>query len=369
MKLFIPVSILFFAFAHTGISQITITQSDMPQPGDTLRVSTSADTIGLPTPALTGAGITWNYAALVPLTQTIDTFISVSSTPFAYQLFFNDGFLYPNYKATVAQNGMSLPPLGPLTVTQVVNYYKTQSSSYESVGYGANIDFIPTSVKDDTIDVVYNLPMNYGNADSCHSGSHTTVPLLGYYGQFQYRINHVEGWGTLITPYGTFSTLKVKTILFNSDSLYVDTFHLGFRTPQVMQIQYKWLANGQHIPLLQINERSPSGPRQYIYRDSVRNELLGISDVKAESGKVEVYPNPSRGIFELEISHAGLVSASQPTINVYNTLGQEVYFETLKQVQGDNEIDLSNHPNGIYFYRVVSTDGSLIGEGKMILEK
>src|SRR5215469_15710823 len=105
MKLFIPVSILFFAFAHPGISQITITQSDMPQPGDTLRVSTSVDTAGLPPPPLTGAGITWDYSALVPLTQTVDTFISVSSTPIAYQFFFYDVILYPNYKSTVAQKG------------------------------------------------------------------------------------------------------------------------------------------------------------------------------------------------------------------------------------------------------------------------
>ena len=87
MKRFLPLGVLLFAFAHTGISQITITEADMPQPGDTVRLSTSADSAGLPTPSLTGAGITWNYSALIAASQTIDTFLNVTSTPFAYQLF------------------------------------------------------------------------------------------------------------------------------------------------------------------------------------------------------------------------------------------------------------------------------------------
>src|ERR1700739_2227788 len=103
MKTLLPFSLLLFASTIPAVSQITISQADMPQPGDTIRLSMSNDTVGLPTPALTGAGITWNYSALVPRSQTIDTFLSVSSTPLAYQLYFNDIALYPKYKSTVAQ--------------------------------------------------------------------------------------------------------------------------------------------------------------------------------------------------------------------------------------------------------------------------
>lgn len=373
MKRFLPLSILIFAFARLGISQITITKSDMPQPGDTLRVSMSNDSIGLPPPALTGAGITWDYSRLIPFSQTIDTFLSVPSTPFAYQLFFNDGFLYPAYKATVAQNGPNFPPLGPITVTQVVNYYKAQTANYESVGYGAYIDLIPTSVKDDTIDVIYNFPLNYGNADSCHSSSHTTIPAIGYYGQFQYRVNHVEGWGTLITPFGTFQTLKVKTMLFNFDSLYVDTFHIGFKTPLLQQIQYKWLANGQHIPVLQINETPGVPVQQYIYRDSIRS-TLGVGELRTNSEVVRVYPNPSNGQFTFQSSGV----SGQSSVEVYNELGQQVYSakyplspsERFSRAGTANySLDLSAQPNGIYFYRVLSQTGNLLGDGKLIIQK
>ncbi len=41
----------------------------------------------------------------------------------------------------------------------------------------------------------------------------------------------------------------------------------------------------------------------------------------------------------------------------------------LKQVQHDVQIDLSNQPNGVYFYRVIKEDGNLVGEGKLVIQK
>jgi len=353
MKRFLPLGVLLFAFAHTGISQITITEADMPQPGDTVRLSTSADSAGLPTPSLTGAGITWNYSALIAASQTIDTFLNVTSTPFAYQLFFNDAILYPAYKSTVAQSGPNFPANAFVTINSVIDYYKAQSSNYESVGYGASINSIPTSVKDDTIDVVYKFPMNYGNKDSCHSSSNTTIPSLGYYGQFQYRVNHVEGWGTVITPYGTFSALKVKTLLYVSDSLYVTSFSLGFRFPQPEQIQYKWLANGQPMPVLQINETSGIGAtRQYIYRDSARRTLAGIAEVNVSIKDVSLYPDPASE--STTVSYT-LSNASHVNMAVYSIDGRCVYKAfSGEQSAGNHNFTMSvlNLRAGIYLLNI-----------------
>jgi hypothetical protein len=294
MKTYLLTVFAIILIQNAAFSQITITQADMPQPGDTIRLSTTTDTTGLPAPSYTGAGITWNYSALVAQSQTIDTFLKVSSTPVAYQLFFNDAIFYPAYVSTVAQSAIAPPSLGPVTITNVINYYKDESNNYESVGYGADINVIPTSVKDDFIDVIYNFPMNYGNADSCNSSNHVGITSLGYYGQKQKRVNHVDGWGTLTTPYGTFSALRVTTLLFATDSVYIDTFHFGFNTPQPEQIQYKWLTNGEHLPLLQINERVVANNPVYvntIYRD--KKHLTGIASIGTSVNNVELYPNPA----------------------------------------------------------------------------
>jgi len=94
----------------------------------------------------------------------------------------------------------------------------------------------------------------------------------------------------------------------------------------------------------------------------------GINEI-SNSSSFNIYPNPNNGIFTLSVSHAELVSASQTTIEIYNVMGQRIYNATLKQVQGDNSIDISNQPAGIYLYRVLNMDGGLAGEGKLVIAK
>jgi hypothetical protein len=106
----------------------------------------------------------------------------------------------------------------------------------------------------------------------------------------------------------------------------------------------------------------------------------GINEVKGESKKVKVYPNPSNGVFTI-----ALVRAQNPfsnrnvpsTIEIYNVLGQSLLTESLvltgtggfRSAKGDNLINISSQPSGIYFYRVISEDGNLLGEGKVIVQK
>jgi hypothetical protein len=364
VKLNFTLAIILFCGAVNLKAQITISKTDMPQPGDTIRLSTDNTNAGLPSPTLTGPSYTWDYTKLLPYTQTIDTFLSVSSTPFAYQLFFNDVFLYPKYLATVAQSAPNLPALGPVTITGVDNFYKATSSDYESVGYGANINSIPTSVKDDTIDYMYLFPMNYGNADSCYSSNHVNIPSIAYYGVHQYRVNHVDGWGTLKTPYGTYNTLRITTQLYVTDSIYISAFSFGFAVPQPEQIQYKWFGIGSKVPLLQVNESVVLNNPVFtsaVYRDSARRPVLGVAQVDESSYDVRVYPNPSNGLFTIQIANN-----YNSQIDVYNMLGEQVY--SSKQATTSTLIDLTGKSKGVYFYRVKTEAGSLISQGKLVLQ-
>jgi hypothetical protein len=102
--------------------------------------------------------------------------------------------------------------------------------------------------------------------------------------------------------------------------------------------------------------------------DSVYVENCAGVPVIKNNIRVNTFPNPSNGLFTVALRYAELVSASQ-TIIIYNVLGQPVYSATLKQVQGDNLIDISSQPSGIYFYREITEDGNLLGEGKVVIEK
>jgi hypothetical protein len=90
----------------------------------------------------------------------------------------------------------------------------------------------------------------------------------------------------------------------------------------------------------------------------------GIDEIR-EHGACTVYPNPSKGSFTLSLSNVNMKSE----VEIYNILGENVLNETLRSTQDDNLINLTNQPNGVYFYRVLSENGGLIGEGKVVIEK
>jgi uncharacterized repeat protein (TIGR03803 family) len=94
---------------------------------------------------------------------------------------------------------------------------------------------------------------------------------------------------------------------------------------------------------------------------------LGINKLTTNSGAINVYPNPNNGIFTIALSHTELVSASQTSVEIYNVMGERVKSEELRAKS--EEVDLSNQPNGVYFYRVLSENGGLIGDGKLIIQK
>jgi len=358
--------VLFTLLAIQAYSQITIGQSDMPQAGDTIRLSTTTDTTGLPNFANTGANYTWNYTALTPKSQTIDTFLSVSSTPIAYQIFFNDVFLYPNYVSTVAQTAPNPPSIPSLTITNTINYYRDVSSAYENVGLGEDINSLPTSVKDDSIDYVYHFPMNYGNADSCNSSYHIAIPSFGYYGNRQHRVNHVDGWGTLKTPYGTFSALRVTTTLTATDSIYSTALTFGITLPVPEQLQYKWFVVGQHVPVLQVNENVVFNIPIFsniVYRDSAK-VILGMAQINSTLNGIKVFPNPAQN----SINVGSQVALTNAAISLYNVMGQVVMQNYIAKLDAGNTFafDISALTPGNYFLKVMS--GSSVATFKITKE-
>ncbi|HTB30752.1 MAG TPA: T9SS type A sorting domain-containing protein [Bacteroidia bacterium] len=96
------------------------------------------------------------------------------------------------------------------------------------------------------------------------------------------------------------------------------------------------------------------------------NHPTGISPIEENENVINVFPNPSSGIFT--IAFVGAQNFVPKNIEVFNMLGEKV-FTAIRQLADDNLINLSNQPSGVYFYRVVSDKGDLIGEGKLVLQK
>ncbi|RLD45451.1 MAG: hypothetical protein DRI89_00920 [Bacteroidetes bacterium] len=81
---------------------------------------------------------------------------------------------------------------------------------------------------------------------------------------------------------------------------------------------------------------------------------VGVGE-NAENTTLNIYPNPSKGIFNLDISSEKLNNAD---LKVIDALGKVVYEQQGINIQGSykSSIDLSNNPQGIYFVIVSGDD-------------
>ena len=94
---------------------------------------------------------------------------------------------------------------------------------------------------------------------------------------------------------------------------------------------------------------------------------LGVNEIKNKNEELKVYPNPSNGIFYIQMDNTQFTMDNEKTqVEVYNVLGEKVYSSALSIVNSSLSIDLSNQPGSIYLYRVIDETGKCIGSGKLI---
>lgn len=319
-------------------AQITITSSDMPLVNDTVRWSTTVDQWSID-PTETGANYTWDYSFLTALGQELDTFFSVMITPLPYQYFFNNQILYPAHKASFATRGQDFDLFGTITMTKVFDYFKVDAGQYSNVGFGANINGLPASVRNIPVDTIYKFPLNYQDNYTSHGEWVMSIPNTFTYGQSKVRNVNVEGWGTLITPLGTFQALKVKMDIDIIDTLSVDSLGVNFSFPRPTSTEYHWLANGYRAPLLSIT--TSFGIITGIqYQDSVRS-VLGVDE--SEMVNFDVYPNPSSDYFFVTTQGNKLANK----LELYDLNGKLISSQSGNSTF-INILSVSELPNGIY---------------------
>jgi hypothetical protein len=145
----------------------------------------------------------------------------------------------------------------------------------------------------------------------------------------------------------------------------------------VYNITYSWLIKGCGGPYYTIQFAGDySGADYYtlIYakkHDTVCGTeyvITGLNPIKTIAAEVKIYPNPSDGKFIFSC-YSSNITGALPTITIYNILDEKVLTEPLQTVNGNTPLDLYSQPNGMYFYRVITESGELIGSGKLLIQK
>ncbi|HMQ76020.1 MAG TPA: hypothetical protein PKE21_08900 [Flavobacteriales bacterium] len=251
MEKFLTLLVPAFFLATPASAQVSIGLSEMPAAGDELRL-TQANLNLFINYAQTGPGFTWNYANLQAVDEDTTTYQTVSSTNIVYALVYADIFFNPN-RANHATAGVDIPFYQLLPIADPYTFLYRSNTEYRKVGFGAELAGIPVPITFSQQDVIYELPLNYGDASVSNSAWNVSLPTLAYYGYQQTRSNEVDGWGTITTPAGSFDALRVKTTLAGRDTINVDTLGIGFAIERPLIREYKWLTPGLRVPVLQVN--------------------------------------------------------------------------------------------------------------------
>ena len=351
MKLHLLVLSLLFSFLLQA--QDTITSVDMPKAGDTLRVSYSNDSID---PAPTDTNYVWDFSKLKPNAQWINRFYAPQSYPFPFNfLFSNTTFGQKQY---IPDSIMGIKPENAFA------FFKLDALKLQQSASGLTINSLPLPTSYTINDTIYHFPLVYGKIDSSDAKFGNTIPNIGYYGQKIHRVNYTDGWGTLITPYDTVETIRVKTILHIQDTL-ADTSGIGFVINRPIQYEFKWFAKGGKIPHLQIiaNEDS-TGTKlivsRIVYRDSIRDSTIqiGIEELNSATYNFHVYPNPaaSQCMIEYTLSQNAAV-----TIDLFDLAGKNIAALLNSKQNIGKHVQLVNLSDkilttGLYFIRLQVND-------------
>ena len=327
--------------AFSGLNaQITITQDDMPISG--MQFTYSNCLMNANDQSTNGENIVWDYSDLEEINQTEDSTINISEASSIFQLVFNNGIIFPDHLSDFYTAGVEFD-FGGLTVEDVSDFFNVSANAYEQTGFGASLNGIPVAVIYDPKDVIYNLPLNFGDATLNNSFFEVEIPTFGYWSGDITRTNQVEGWGSLILPDGEYETLKVKTVIDRSDSLFVDLISFGSSIPYPTVTEYKWLDSGSMLELLIITEvLGQVTTVQYLNDPDV---VSSIDDPNFNS--FNLYPNPSQN--QIFFSSTDVLKR----IVLFDLVGKKVM--ELKSETGIVYLDIEDLEKGAY---IIQLNGS-----------
>ncbi len=327
-------------------AQISLTQADMPEPGDTLRYS-NANPTGVDFNQ-TGANQFWDYSNLVAVSQGREDYVYSLQTIYAFY------FLGVNQYGTKIADSLGG---GPFQFTEVYNFFRSATSDFRAEGVGFRYSGVPLAAYFSDEDELFQFPMEYGDRDT--STYKFTVDLGNgtSFSQEGTRINYVDGWGSIQTPWDSLDCIRLVSTTDGIDSVHFNGFNIGF--PRVSR-NIKFMANGVKIPVLEIIGNLQNGQfqvRQVKYRDEYQN-LVAI-DSPSES-LIQVYPNPAKDL-------VNIVALDQQAVayELLDLQGRLIQKNTATTAW--HQVSLEGLSKGIYLLKVNDQEGQEIRTERIVV--
>jgi len=217
----------------------------------------------------------------------------------------------------------------------------------------------------DEPDIIYRFPLNLNDIDSSLSMHEIEIPGIGYSEGWKNRVNHADGWGTLITPYGSFETLRVKSEITQYDSIYIESIGIGFPVYRDY-IEYKWIGKNFGLPLCTVIDDGILP--EIVYVDSIRNLFVGIEPQYLNNDNIHIYPNPSKDKINVEFFVDVPANTVVKLLTLNGKIVEELFSGTLDKGNQKLVLNLKRQliTKGLYFLELRIDDRVFIK--KVIIE-
>lgn len=337
---------LLFITTLCGISaasgQITIQRSDLPIIDDTVRI-TNTDISGINYTA-TGPDYRWDFSQLPKRSEEVMEYKAALQTDYRFY------FLNFNY---FGLKGGDLT-IGGYGLKDIYNFYEIDNNKYGIKGIGVKFQEAPLAAVYSKLDRIFSLPLRYAQKDSNHYAFKVDIPSLGSYKGDGVRVTEADGWGEIITPYGTFACIRTKSIVNGTDSIFASVFgfEVAFGIP-VAKIEYQWWAKNQKVPVMSVEGRMAGSnfvPVKTYYRGieinppvtSVKKQQLSenwsIWSLSAQNGwRIEVpaeYLGSELSILQLNGQVLKTVTLNHPVQELSVTAPAGMYIAVLSNGHG-----------------------------------
>ncbi|MBK0404437.1 T9SS type A sorting domain-containing protein [Adhaeribacter sp. BT258] len=276
-----------------------------------------------------GPNQTWNYSAFTPANSYTISVLNRNTAPFSNAFPAATMVEKKGGRYEYLQNaGNRITNLGAVSITP----YDTSKWEYD-IPYD-EMRFPVTTTTTYTDSFSYKVPGYYNNV--CTAINYFTFETVGY--------------GTLITPLGTFnSAVLVKTIR----QLKPDTCGPLFGHSKTTE--YKWYAPGFHQPLVCFT-KAEALLGEFFSGYYLQANITGRREEQIANALLQTFPNPATS--EVTIQYH-LNTLSETSLTVTDALGKDMLLrEEGTRAPGNysHKFDVRNLPKGVYLVRLKTAD-------------
>ncbi len=350
----------------SATAQITITETDLPQAGNTYLVYTdTTPSIALGTPSATAQS--WNFTSLSPDYPSVPTYGYTSWTPYASA--YPASNIYTYGPAALYSSLAGGAPVGSQGMSKGYMFWRTDYSGFHIIGFRADSgSYSQVNVQDNPSELLIGTPATYGTAFN-NTGAWTFPMNINpadydtFYTSRTVKTLTSDAWGDLTTPSGYYpAVLRIHEHYVKTDSVYVRFNNILVYSMEVLRDtanNYIYMANGLHYPVSIVHADAADSVSSVEYYSGV---FTSVAQESPRTMSAEVYPNPltDRCIIGLPGNFAGNGTVQL----VVSDLAGRVVRNENHAANSFIEFEAGELPAGIYTYVIINNGGEKIS-GKL----